>query len=117
MRMFHYPDTGVDEQGKQPDGVMGQGEHQDAGLRTLILQDAVGGLEYKHFGRWYPVMPVPNSLVVNGGDWMHELHPELLSPVHRVLAQSTQERYSFVYLYQMAWRTLENHEHDWLRDL
>ena len=114
LRLFHYPQTDPNEIAQ---GAMGQGSHTDEGLMTFILQDEVGGLEYQHFGRWYPVVPVPGAIVVNGGNWIHKLRPELIDPVHRVLSPSTQERFSFVFLYQMSIGTLERHTHDWLRDL
>jgi isopenicillin N synthase-like dioxygenase len=96
MRLFHYLPTGAEG---RDDSVLGSSAHTDWGLLTVILQDAVGGLEYLDGGVWRAVPAVEGSLVINGGDYLHLLRPALVSPIHRVLAPVDQHRMSFVFFY------------------
>ena len=110
LRMFHYFPTLQDDDDTETH--LGSTTHTDWGLVTLIVQDMVGGLEYYEDDEWKPVQCVPGSVVVNGGDWFRLMHPEIYSPLHRVVAPRKDDRYSFVYLFQMSWVILEDHRID-----
>ena len=110
LRLFHYfPTLQNDDDLEQH---FGCASHTDWGLVTLIVQDMVGGLEYYEDNQWKPVQCIPGSVVVNGGDFFRLMHPEIYSPLHRVLAPRNEDRYSFVYLFQANWMILENHQKD-----
>ena len=84
-KLVHYVGTGVvPEAGEQ-----GVGLHADYGFVTLLLQDAVGGLEVKPYGQeaWIEVPPIPEALVVNLGE-MLEVATDgyLMATIHRVTA-------------------------------
>ncbi|CAM9174576.1 unnamed protein product [Choristocarpus tenellus] len=75
--------------------------HTDWGFLTCILQDDVGGLQYKHQGidRWLDVPCVEDALVVNCGDYLSLFSGgKLRSPVHQVVTKGL-ERTSFVFFY------------------
>lgn len=107
MRMFHYfpyeQYANLSKNGPfKPDTVqalIGSSPHTDWGFLTLILQDAVGGLQIWHHDKWVDVPYVPGTLVANVGDYLSLVtRGKCLSPVHRVVAD-TQERYSLVFFY------------------
>lgn len=65
MRMNYYPICA------RPDLVLGVSPHSDGSSITLLLQDdEITSLQIKHKGRWVPVKPIPNAIVVNIGDVM-----------------------------------------------
>lgn len=70
-------------------GRQGVGAHADYGFVTLLLQDAVGGLEVQPHGQseWIDVPPIPGALVVNLGE-MLEVATDgyLMATIHRVTA-------------------------------
>jgi isopenicillin N synthase-like dioxygenase len=81
-------------------GHMGVHHHTDAGALTLLLQDEVGGLEILHGDSWWPVPPIPGTLVVNIGDivqvWSNDQYQ---APLHRVVASKTRDRYSLPFFF------------------
>jgi isopenicillin N synthase-like dioxygenase len=83
-KLVHYVGGVVEAAGDQ-----GVGSHADYGFVTLLLQDAVGGLEVLPPGasQWAPVEPLPGALVVNLGE-MLEVATEgyLAATIHRVQA-------------------------------
>ncbi len=83
-KLVHYVGGVVEEAGDQ-----GVGSHADYGFVTLLLQDAVGGLEVLPPGArdWVSVEPTPEALVVNLGE-MLEVATEgyLAATIHRVQA-------------------------------
>jgi len=90
FRIFHYP--------PQPSGASqwGVGEHTDYGLLTLLLQDAVGGLQVKSAGQWIEAPPVAGTFVCNIGDMLDRMTGGLYrSTPHRVLNASGKRRLSF----------------------
>lgn len=92
LRLNYYPKfTGV-EAGDSPFGV---GEHTDAGALTLLLQDEQPGLEVFRDGRWYPVQPRKDAIVINIGDiiqvWSNDQYRAAL---HRVITNPLEDRYS-----------------------
>ncbi|WP_341725006.1 isopenicillin N synthase family dioxygenase [Pseudoxanthomonas putridarboris] len=90
FRIFHYPPQAPDEV------QWGVGEHTDYGLLTLLLQDAVPGLQVKTRQGWIAAPPIPGTLVCNIGDMLDRLTGGVYrSTPHRVLNASGRERYSF----------------------
>ncbi|KRE53176.1 2OG-Fe(II) oxygenase [Arthrobacter sp. Soil736] len=83
-KLVHYVGGVVEAAGDQ-----GVGSHADYGFVTLLLQDAVGGLEVlpPGAGEWTSVEPIPGALVVNLGE-MLEVATEgyLAATIHRVQA-------------------------------
>ncbi|CEG47419.1 2og-fe oxygenase [Plasmopara halstedii] len=109
MRMFHYfPyehyanfQQGIEGHSSFDNDreFIGSSPHTDWGFLTLILQDAVGGLQIYHDDKWVDVPYIPGTLVVNAGDYLSLITDgKCLSPVHRVVADN-QERYSLVFFY------------------
>jgi isopenicillin N synthase-like dioxygenase len=100
MRLFHYfPYRHYGA--PPPDGFefIGSSPHTDWGFLTLILQDKVGGLQILHKGKWIDVPYVPDTLVVNAGDYLSlTTNGQCVSPVHRVIADD-RERYSMVFFF------------------
>ncbi|EJD6546897.1 MULTISPECIES: isopenicillin N synthase family dioxygenase [Klebsiella pneumoniae complex] len=93
-RMLYYPSQPKDAQVNQ----LGAGAHTDWGLITLLLQDAVGGLEVRNVdGEWLKAPCIENTFVVNLGDMVPVLTNGLYhSTMHRVLnAWKETPRYSF----------------------
>jgi isopenicillin N synthase-like dioxygenase len=95
LRLLHYPP----QPPKTDDGQMGAGAHTDYGNLTLLMTDAVGGLEVKtRDGRWLPAPVIPGAFVVNIGDclmrWTNDVY---VSDPHRVVSPAGQERYSVAF--------------------
>jgi isopenicillin N synthase-like dioxygenase len=106
LRLNYYPveDPLAAEQGNERKAVdtgnMGVHHHTDAGALTLLLQDAVGGLQVFHEDTWKDVPPVPGTIVVNIGDivkvWSNDQYHAAL---HRVVASKHRDRYSVPFFY------------------
>ena len=82
VKLIRYP--GRDTTGSD----QGVGAHKDAGLLTLLLQDAVAGLQVETTGGgWIDVPPLPGTFVVNIGELL-ELASDgyLRATLHRVVA-------------------------------
>ncbi|MGA7204528.1 MAG: 2OG-Fe(II) oxygenase family protein, partial [Specibacter sp.] len=97
-KLVHYVGTGtlgVDNQGV--------GSHADYGFVTLLLQDAVGGLEVQPHGQqeWIDVKPIPGALVVNLGEMLEvATNGYLMATVHRVTSPPAGvNRYSVPYFW------------------
>ena len=92
MRMLHYPP--VDE--VPLEGQLRAGAHTDFGSLTLLLtDDAPGGLQVRHGGRWVDVPHIPGAFVVNLGDLMAQwTNDRWASTLHRVAVppQGSQSR-------------------------
>ena len=101
LRLNYYPlcsDPATPSEDLPEQGHLGIHHHTDAGAVTVLLQDAVAGLQFKHRDAWCLVPAIENELVINLGDLMQVWsNGTYKSPVHRVLANSQEERFSAAY--------------------
>lgn len=66
---------------------LGTTRHSDPSFLTVLLQDAVGGLQVLLGGRWVDVPSLPGALVVNIGDFLQLMSNDRFKSVeHRVVA-------------------------------
>ena len=76
-------------------GHLGISHHSDAGAVTVLLMDGVEGLQVEKNDNWLPVTCERGSLIINIGDvvqvWSNDRYK---APLHRVLANHHQTRYS-----------------------
>ena len=107
LRLNYYPieDPLSDLPSEIGDGAdLGIHHHSDAGAVTILLQDAVGGLQVFKDGYWHDVEPVEGALVINLGDmvqvWSNDAYRAAL---HRVLAMENTARYSIPFFYNPAY--------------
>lgn len=108
---------------------IGNSEHEDGNLITILLQDQVGGLEVRKDGEWIPVTPTEGTLIVNIGDIVqvnfHTYSYQMLmffpfpsiisktcylqvlsndkykSATHRVVRTKGRDRYSYAFFYNL----------------
>lgn len=80
---------------------VGLGAHTDLQTFTLLLQDAVGGLQVlTNEGQWVKVPPIPDTFVLNIGDFLQRLsNDRFKSTVHRVFNVAPVERYSMPFFF------------------
>jgi len=83
---------------------MGVHPHTDAGILTLLVQDAQPGLEVHRDGAWHRVRG--GSLVVNIGDvlqvWSNDRYR---APLHRVTASTCSERFSAPFFFNPSFES------------
>jgi isopenicillin N synthase-like dioxygenase len=102
LRLNHYPVCATPAAADSPTvperGNLGIGHHTDAGALTILDQADIPGLQVLHEGRWRDVPVLPECFTVNIGDvvqvWSNDRFP---APLHRVLANGREERYSTAY--------------------
>ncbi|KAJ4966745.1 hypothetical protein NE237_018594 [Protea cynaroides] len=79
----------------QPQLAMGMPPHSDHGLLTLVIENAIGGLQIQHKGKWVQVNSLPNSFLVNTGDHLEILsNGKYKSVVHRAIVNGKMTRIS-----------------------
>lgn len=92
LRLNHYPPCSESTEH------LGISEHTDAGALTVLLQDQQPGLQVSYEDEWVTIEPVEQALTVNIGDivqvWSND---HFKAPLHRVLTNSQQPRYSAAY--------------------
>jgi len=103
IRLNHYP---VDDPmagsatDHQPVADLGVHHHTDAGVMTVLLQDAVGGLQVHRDGFWHDITPTDGAIVINTGDMMQVWSNDLYkAAVHRGLAMQSKDRYSIPFFF------------------
>jgi isopenicillin N synthase-like dioxygenase len=109
VRLNHYPVQDPMQGSNKaylPTADLGIHHHTDAGALTVLLQDAVGGLQVHHDGQWHNVPVIDNAFVINTGDMMQVWsNDHYRAAVHRVLAMDTTERYSIPFFFNPSART------------
>ncbi|KAF9900451.1 hypothetical protein BX616_002591 [Lobosporangium transversale] len=97
MRLFHYLPYADHQHTSQ----IGSSAHTDWGFLTLILSPCkTVGLQLFYGNEWHDVPSLENTLVVNGGDYLSLLTGgKLISPLHRVVSNGQEERYSMCCFY------------------
>ncbi|MEM7763157.1 MAG: 2OG-Fe(II) oxygenase family protein [Pseudomonadota bacterium] len=92
LRLLHYPPV---ESETIAEGQLGAGAHTDYGLLTLLVQDAVGGLQVLGpDDKWLDVAPVAGTVIVNAGDLLERwTNGRYRSALHRVRPTAAQQRY------------------------
>lgn len=97
---IHYPgspEPGISEVALD----VGIGSHTDIQCITLLWQDDTGGLQVLSASdEWLDARPVPNTLVVNIGDFLQRLSNNTFkSTVHRVYNRRPKSRYSMPFFF------------------
>jgi len=82
---------------------LGVHHHTDAGALTVLLQDAVGGLQVYRDGYWHNIPPVEGAFVINTGDMMQVWsNDNYQAALHRVLAMEETDRFSIPFFFNPA---------------
>lgn len=108
VRLNHYPigDPVPEHEriGLRDLGDTALGYHTDPGVVTLLLQDAVGGLQTQaRSGEWIDVDPVPGAVVVNLADSVQVwTNGRYRAAVHRVAPMTSAARMSIPYFLHPA---------------
>ena len=84
-------------------GHLGISRHTDSGALTVLVQDEVAALQVNRDGCWHTIEPVSDGLIINIGDMLQVWsNDRFVAPEHRVLASSTQERFSAPFFFNPA---------------
>ncbi|KAF7845466.1 protein SRG1-like [Senna tora] len=91
LRVNYYPPCSM------PGQVLGLSPHSDTSTVTILMQDEdVCGLEIRHKGKWVPVTPLSDALVVNIGDVIEiRSNGKYKSVEHRAMTNKKKERCSY----------------------
>ena len=96
FRIFRYPPRTA----ASDDETWGVGEHTDYGLLTILLQDAVGGLQVKSPRGWIDAPPLPGTFICNIGDMLDRMTSGFYrSTAHRVRNPSGRARLSWPFFF------------------
>ncbi|UJO13214.1 2-oxoglutarate-Fe(II) type oxidoreductase ppzC [Fulvia fulva] len=108
---YYPPSTAQDLE----DNTCGLGSHTDLQLFTLLWQDAHGGLQVLKPGnlstdpyQWIKAVPVPDTIVVNIGDFLMRLSNDTFkSTVHRVYNKTGKEQVSMPFFFGLNFNCVE----------
>jgi isopenicillin N synthase-like dioxygenase len=94
LKVIRYPERGG------TDDDQGCGPHKDSGFLTVLLQDAVGGLQVELDGRWIDAPPIPGTFVINIGEIL-ELATSgyFRADVHQVVTPKASDRLSVAFFF------------------
>jgi len=107
MRAIHYPPT----TSPGGPGQMRAGAHTDYGTMTVLQTDDVPGLEVHRDGRWEPVEPIPDLLVVNVGDLLARwTNDRWRSTLHRVVPVPDADGPGLLGRQSIAWFQQPDHD-------
>mgnify|MGYP000162147264 CR=1 FL=1 len=95
LRLLHYPPQPAGAEA----GQIGAGTHTDYGNLTVLLPDAVGGLEVRRRdGVWLKAPTIEGAFICNIGDclmrWTNDVY---VSTPHRVVNAGGRQRYSIAF--------------------
>lgn len=92
LRMLYYPS----QPPQSPADLYGSAPHTDYGFITILVQDAVGGLQVRNVeGEWIDAPYMPGAFVMNSADILHRWsNGRFISTPHRVINRSGRARYS-----------------------
>lgn len=105
VRLNHYPLSDpltTSEQASTASlGPVALGHHTDPGVLTLLVQDAIGGLQtHSEQHGWIDIPPSPGCIVINLGDamqvWSNDTYR---AAIHRVVPMSDSARFSTPYFF------------------
>jgi len=107
LRLNYYPvcddPAAADSLTVPEQGRLGIGHHTDAGALTVLKQNQVAGLQVEHDGKWHLIEPRADAFVINIGDivqvWSNDRYR---APLHRVIANGANERYSAAFFFNPA---------------
>ncbi len=102
MRLFHYfPYQKADKEFPLNNNRIGSSPHTDWGFLTLILQqEDCTGLQLNLDNEWHDLAPVPETLIVNCGDYFSLLTGgNYISPLHRVVSEGKERLSSVLFFY------------------
>ncbi|KAF0429169.1 Clavaminate synthase-like protein [Gigaspora margarita] len=108
MRLFkYYPYNNEISAGSDKSENIGSSPHTDWGFLTLVLQqENIQGLQLFYDSQWWDIPSKPATIVVNCGDYLSLLtRGQYISPLHRVISDGTNERYSTVFFYYPAYES------------
>ncbi|KAK3183082.1 hypothetical protein Dsin_030368 [Dipteronia sinensis] len=102
VRMNYYPPCA------QANKVVGLTKHSDAtGLTLLVQVNQVEGLQINKNGKWVPIKPLPDALIVNIGDIMEIMsNGEYKSIEHRAVVNPEKERLSIAAFHSPNMKTM-----------
>ncbi|KAL3647159.1 hypothetical protein CASFOL_008127 [Castilleja foliolosa] len=79
----------------EPHKTLGLAAHSDHGAITILMQNGVDGLQIKHKETWFGVQHVPDTFLVNIGDYLEILsNGKYKSVEHRAIVNAEKTRIS-----------------------